>query len=132
MLYKDEIIYLFMDCSQIVKDVIAHFQEGYRIHWQDFFGRSCDVLRKELRENYFDDFRKGKNYYSDDSHPRPKTTDFISVVKLEILLDLAQGKKIDFNANNGTIHDPNNLIGRSLESLRRIGYGYLVDGINGK
>ena len=117
-----------MDCSKVVIRLIEYFRDGYRRDSFCFFSRSIDTLREELREKYFDKFREGKDYYSDDAQKRPRTVDFISAVKLEVLLQLRERKPIDFSASNGSINDPHNLVDRSIENLRRLGYGYLIDG----
>ena len=103
-----------MDCRAIVLDIANYFSTGFSNHGISFFTQSSEPLKKRLRIEYFDEYRRAKRDQT------PRTGHFISAVYVEILKDLTDKKDLKESISNG-------LVDRVFENLKAIGYNHLLD-----
>lgn len=111
----------------MVVEIAKYFAEGHRREGFMIFTRDYKELSDRLRDGYFSDEREKGNYLSEWAPTRPRTPDFVEAVKFECMNDERNGRGFFFSVNGIGIEDPNDIVGRALNKLRRMGYRYLIE-----
>ncbi len=117
-----------MDCREVVVKIASYIAEGYKREGFGFFTKPYEELSDRLRVDYFDKERAKGDYFREGAPERPRTPTFINAVKFECMCDASNGGGFVFFVNGTGIEDPNDIVGRALNKLCRIGYRHLIDG----